>query len=728
MNTDPVRPPPSHGALVIVLVYAVFAGLWILLSDRAAGLLFSDHEMLVKASMAKGWFFVAVTTLLLYVLVSRLVGQLGASHQREQEEAEERRRAMQLLVAIAESSGDAIFAKDDRGRYLLVNQAAARYMGKPVDDLLGHDDHAVFPAAQAELIQSIDRRVFASGRIETNEERLDTAEGARVFLATKGPLRDVQGNTFGTFGISRDITERTATERRLVESEARYRSLFENMNTGFVLFQVIKDEQGKPADLMILAANQGFAATTGLHPDQAVGQRLTQVLPGIESDAADWIGTYGEVALSGEPRVFETGSERLGVYFSVSAFRAGPDQCAVSFLDITGRRKTERALHDSEERLRLALVAARQGLYDLDVQTGAVLVSPEYAYMLGHDPQTFVESYGAWRDRLHPDDREAVLKTLEDYLSGRLSVYRVEFRLRTRDGGWKWILSLGEIEERLVDGRPSRMLGTHTDIDELKAAEAALREINATLEARVTERTAELTAANRELETFSYAVSHDLRAPLRAMSGYSQALQEDYGASLDQQARVYLDHIASAVHKMSDLIDGLLALSRSSRGELRQERVDLSAIARRRLSELAGAEPGRAVDTEVEEGLVVEGDPRMLDSALVNLIDNAWKYTGTASRASIRVHAGEIDGLAGICVTDNGAGFDMNHAGRLFKPFQRLHRQDEFPGIGIGLATVQRIVQRHGGRMAVHAAPGAGASFCIALPLLSDEHETESSR
>ena len=725
MKPDPTNPKPSHGALRVALVYAVFAGLWILLSDRAMGLLFSDPEMLVEASMVKGWAFVAVTTLLLYVLVARLVGQLNASHRRERAEADERQRATQLLAAIVESSNDAIFAKDGEGRYLLLNKVAARYMGKPVDALLGQDDRAVFPAEQAALIQSVDRRVLASGRAETHEERLHTAEGERVFLATKGPLRDMQGRTVGTFGISRDITERKAAEDRLVESEARYRSLFENMNTGFVLFEVVPDRQGTPEDLRILAANQGFADTTGLDLDAAIGQRLTRVLPGIEHDTTDWIGTYGRVALTGVPQAFESGSERLGIYYSVSAFRAGPNQCAVSFLDITGRRRTEQALHDSEERLRLALVAAKQGLYDLNVATGEVMVTPEYATMLGHDPQTFRETAEGWRERLHPDDRDVALNTLNAYLAGRLSDYRVEFRLRTRDGGWKWILSIGKIQDWSADGRPLRMLGTHTDIDALKAAEAALRESNATLEARVAERTAELTAANQELETFSSAVSHDLRAPLRAMSGYSQALLEDCGPSLHGQGSLYLHQIALAVHKMSDLIDGLLALSRSSRGELRQDRVDLSAMARRRLAELAEAEPQRQVTVEVEDGLVVQGDERMLASAVVNLIDNAWKYTGAVAAPRIRVYAGELGGRRGFCVADNGAGFDMGHAENLFKPFQRLHRQDEFPGIGIGLATVQRIVRRHGGEMAAHGQPGQGATFCIGLPLLSGHQGRE---
>lgn len=715
VNTSNERINLAHGALRVALVYAAFAGLWILLSDRAMGLLWHDPEALVQASMLKGWFFVVVTTLLLYVLVRRLVGRLNASHRREQAQAEEKTRALELLTAIAQSSSDAIFAKDEQGRYLLVNDAAARYVGRPASALLGQDDGAAFPAEQATLIRGIDRRVLASGRVETNEEHLDTAQGRRVFLATKGPLRDAQGHIRGTFGISRDITERTQAKQRLIESEARYRSLFENMNTGFVLFELVQDGLGRPVDLVILAANRHLADVTGLDLVKVMGQRLTQVLPGIEGDEADWIGTYGRVALTGESRQFEQGSERLGTFFSVSAFRAGEGLCAVTFLDISGRRATEMALHDSEERLRLALAAASQGLYDLNLETGETTVSPEYAVMLGHDPADFRETLASWRERLHPEDQARIPRLLEDYLAGRQAAFRVEFRLRTRDGRWKWILSLGQIEQRSADGRPLRMLGTHTDIDALKSAEATLREMNATLEFRVSERTAELSAANRELETFAYAVSHDLRAPLRALSGYSQALQEDFGDTLPDQARVYLDRIHQSAARMGQLIEGILALSRSSRGELRHDRVDVSALARQRLTQLAD-ESGRRVRTFVQDGLEVTGDERMLASVMTNLLDNAWKYTGATPDPEIRVYAGSVTGLHGICVSDNGAGFDMAHADRLFQPFQRLHREDQFPGIGIGLATVQRIVHRHGGELAAVAAPGEGATFCIALP------------
>jgi len=226
----------------------------------------------------------------------------------------------------------------------------------------------------------------------------------------------------------------------------------------------------------------------------------------------------------------------------------------------------------------------------------------------------------------------------------------------------------------------------------------------------------QLQGANQELEAFAYSVSHDLRAPLRAMGGFSEALIEDYGDKLEIEAREYLDEIVLGSRHMGQLIDGLLTLSRSTRGELRHDRVDLSVMADRIRSELEKSEPQRQVKWGIEPGLSTGGDARMIEVIMRNLLDNAWKYTAGMAEPLIRVYTELKGSKQFFCVTDNGAGFDMAHAEKLFQPFQRLHRQDEFPGIGIGLATAQRIVHRHGGTIHATGAPQKGAIFSFSLP------------
>jgi signal transduction histidine kinase len=259
---------------------------------------------------------------------------------------------------------------------------------------------------------------------------------------------------------------------------------------------------------------------------------------------------------------------------------------------------------------------------------------------------------------------------------------------------------------------------------DLNATRTLINEENEKLAQRVEERTAELKAANQELDSFAYAVAHDLRAPLRAMSGFSQALIEDLGEQLSGDARVDLDQINIASLRMGELIDGLLVLSRPTRAELRHNAIDLSGMADGIWAELVHADPQRKIGCEIESGLTARGDARMIDAAMRNLLGNAWKYTLRTLQPSIRVYAEQKDGTRFVCVADNGAGFDMAHAGKLFQPFQRLHRQEEFPGTGIGLATVQRIVQRHGGIMKAEGAPGKGATFCFSLPPADGNKET----
>ena len=240
-------------------------------------------------------------------------------------------------------------------------------------------------------------------------------------------------------------------------------------------------------------------------------------------------------------------------------------------------------------------------------------------------------------------------------------------------------------------------------------------ELLSSLEARVRDRTAQLEAANKELETFSYSVSHDLRAPLRSIDGFSLALEEDLEATLDDDSRANLTRIRRAVGRMNGLIDDMLSLARVSRGEMSDVPVDLSEMSVAVIDELRAQAPSRKVDARIAENLVVRGDPSLLRAVLDNLLGNAFKFTSRKDHAVIEVGRTEREGEAVYFVRDNGAGFDMAFAKRLFGPFQRLHTDAEFPGTGIGLATVQRIVHRHGGRIWGESKPGEGTTFSFTL-------------
>ena len=244
-----------------------------------------------------------------------------------------------------------------------------------------------------------------------------------------------------------------------------------------------------------------------------------------------------------------------------------------------------------------------------------------------------------------------------------------------------------------------------SEIAERTRAEEALRHANAVAE-----------AANRELEAFSYSVSHDLRAPLRAIDGFSQALLEDYADRLDATGKDYLQRVRTGSQRMAQLIDDMLKLSRVTRAELRREEVDLSALAREIAAELLRAQPGREVEFTVASGLRAHGDPKLLRIALENLLGNAWKFTGKRSGARIEFGMTHRDGGADYFVRDNGVGFDMAYADKLFGAFQRLHDSREFPGTGIGLATVQRVIHRHGGKVWAEGEVARGATFNFTLP------------
>jgi signal transduction histidine kinase len=275
--------------------------------------------------------------------------------------------------------------------------------------------------------------------------------------------------------------------------------------------------------------------------------------------------------------------------------------------------------------------------------------------------------------------------------------------------GWFFIIASAVLLYLLLSFHERR---TNAAMRALSERENDIRRMNAELERRVVQRTEQLEATNRELESFAYAVSHDLRAPLRSMSGFSQLLQEAPSSQLDDKSRHYLQRIHEASRRMSALIEDLLSLSRISRSELAPRLLDLSQLIADSSATIRERYPDRAVELHIEPNMSVHGDARLLRIAIDNLLDNAWKYTAHTPAARVEVGS-QLDaaGTRTFFVRDNGIGFDMAYSSKLFGPFQRLHSESQFPGTGIGLVTVQRILARHGGRIWVDAELNRGATF-----------------
>ncbi|MCC6535377.1 MAG: PAS domain S-box protein [Burkholderiales bacterium] len=380
------------------------------------------------------------------------------------------------------------------------------------------------------------------------------------------------------------------------------------------------------------------------------------------------------------------------------------------------RKRVEAAQQQADERLR-NIAANIPGIvfeYRLRADGTAAFdfVSERALDMLEEQPQSMMRDPRIMFRLVEPAYRRALLRSMRVSRQSR-SLWLNEMPIRTRSGRVRWVRGQS-MPKYLADGAVI-WDGVVVDVTAQKQAEQAIQQLNEQLERRVAERTGQLSAANRELESFAYSVSHDLRAPLRSIDGFSRILMEEYGDSLQPTAADYLNRVRNASQRMGQLIDDLLSLSRVTRSELKRVRTDLSAIAEAIVQELRAESSERKVDVSIHPGMFCLADPSLIRIALYNLIGNAWKFTSKRATASIEFGALTQRNKTVYYVRDDGAGFDMGHAGKLFGAFQRLHSPREFEGTGVGLATVSRIVDRHGGTVWAESTLDKGATFYFTL-------------
>lgn len=608
-------------------------------------------------------------------------------------------------------------------------------------DFLHPDDRQRAIDYQNDTIQNLHQRyesVF----------RLRHADGSYRWILSRGTLQlDSEGKPIHLLGYHIDITAQKMAEEAILASERRFRSLAECSHDFIVLY----DREGRH-----VYANPSALKEAGLSEADLIGKTLHEV--GYTDEIyAHWDEHIREVFNTGRPlqKTLKGRAPNSVRYFDWLLSPVMDEHGEVELVlgisrEVTALKQAEAALRENENRLRFAMEGANDGLWDVQMKTGIIYISPRGCEMMGISLEESHEIVRNWHNYVHLDDIPIMTSRLQAHFAGDTPHCEFELRLRTKSGGWLWVLLRGKLVERDSNGQPVRMTGTFSDItarkqadaqiqetqvelrkllneadlsrrallsdiEDQRSAEEQIRRLNAELEQRVRDRTSQLEAANQELEAFAYSVSHDLRAPLRGIDGWSLAILEDYSHRLDDQGRQYLQRVRAETQRMGQLIDDLLRLSRLTRTEMQYGAVDLSALARSIQTRLCEGDPERQFEFIIQPGLTVFGDAHLLEIVLTNLLSNAIKFTGSRPVARIEFGRIRIDGKPVYFVRDNGVGFDMAYARNLFGPFQRMHKQSEFPGTGIGLATVQRVIHRHGGRVWAEAVKDQGATFFFTL-------------
>ncbi|HUI56296.1 MAG TPA: PAS domain S-box protein [Bryobacteraceae bacterium] len=631
----------------------------------------------------------------------------------------ERRTAEKVLARQArliDLSHDAIITADGDRVITGWNVGAQKMYGFAEEEAVGRTLHELLRTGSSIPVADMNRVLALEGHW-TGELVQTASDGRQIAVESHQVLqRDGSGQPSGYLEINRDITERRRAEEALRESRAELEAAL--ASTTDAVF--ISDGEGR-----FVQFNEAFATFHRFRSKEECARTLAEYpnilevfLPGgTPAPLEMWAvprALRGEVATNAEYslRRKDSGESWVGSY-SFGPIRDPEGRIVGSVVvgrDVTERKRAEEALRSSEEKFAMAFAINPAAVAMTRLEDGRFVdVNESWQAMMGYSRD---EAIGRTSTELHiwpaALDRASYVGELQE--KGSLQEWEQTF---FRKSGEPFAALLSAVI--LTISEETVILSTLLDISERRRAEDAVRKLNAELERRVRERTSELETMNKELEAFAYSVSHDLRAPLRGIDGWSLALIEDYYEKLDGKGRGYLDRVRSETQRMGQLIDDLLQLSRITRAEMHRDTVDLSRTAESIAARLHETHPQRRLEFVIRPKLTAFGDARMLEVALTNLLENAVKFTGPRAHARIEFETAERDGKPTFAVRDNGVGFDMTYSRTLFGPFQRLHSDSEFPGTGIGLATVQRVIHRHGGKIWAEAEPGRGATFYFTL-------------
>jgi len=567
------------------------------------------------------------------------------------------------------------------------------------------DDRAMVAEARGAALAGGDRYQV--------EHRIIRRDGAlRWVLQAAAVERDDTGAPVRLLGICQDITDRKRSEDEIRAAAAYNRSLIEaNLNPMFTI------------------GRDGAISDVNLATERATGYQRAELLGTLFSDYF----TDPGLARVGYELAFADGSARdyplklrhrdgriMSVLYNASVYCDPSGHVLGVFAaarDVTETARLQHALRASEERLRVLFDSAPIGVGEVSLGGDLVRINRYFCEFVGYTAEEVLSM--RWLEDFLPSDNIGTdLAIQQRLLSGEIDTYSAEKSFLQKGGGVIW----GEVQRSLVRdpaGRPLLYIDTVRDITAQREAEAEVATLTAELEGRVKQRAAELELSNKNLQAFSHSIAHELRTPLRGQNGFSEALLEEYSELLGETGRGYAKRIQAASERMGAIIDDMLRLSQVTHADMNLEPVDLSAQVAAIAGGLRSRDPGRRVSFAIQEDVWATADPILIRTVLDNLLENAWKFTGGREDAAIEfataATTAEDDAMVCCYVRDNGVGFDPAYVHKLCQPFQRLHTSREFPGTGVGLASVQRIIERHGGRVWAEGTVDGGATFYFTL-------------
>jgi len=596
---------------------------------------------------------------------------------------------------IIQHINDAVMTSDENLSITGWNSAAERMYGWTPEEVIGKKGENIlatefFSTSREEAIQGL----WETGEFSAVVTQL-RKDGTRFYVETRSVgIREANGGITGFVSVNRDISDRKQVEEKLEQTNQKLNEILASIQDDFYVLD---------RDWNFVYASKRFTAKVGKEPEDFIGNNIWTMFPKHVGTSLE--ENFRAAMEKRDVRRFEIGGKYTSAWYRMTAFPSA-EGITVLGTDITDRKQAEEQIAKSEERYRRVLDTMMEGSQIIDFDWRYTYVNDVVAAQGKHKPEDLI---GRTMMEVYPGiDQTELFAILRDCMEVRTS-RRMENRFVFPDGSVGWF-------ELSIQPVPEGIFILSTDITERKQVEQEVQRLNEKLEERVIERTAQLHAANKELEAFSYSVSHDLRAPLRAINGYTRILVEDYSSLLDEEGKRICDVISGEARRMGELIDDLLTFSRLSRKELQKTKIDMKALAYSVLGELVTDEQRQRIDFSVGKLPSAVGDPALIHQVWINLLSNAVKFSSRKERAVIDVGTKRSDGELIYCVRDNGAGFDIQYVDKLFGVFQRLHSEEEFEGTGVGLAIVQRIVQRHGGRVWAEGQVDKGATFYFALP------------